>query len=67
MTNTLQLTTGTLLGSVQASIHPSRPAYLLQNWPLNLFTDTELLTVDQQIYNMKICRALVVTENVFGR
>ncbi|XP_077088405.1 uncharacterized protein LOC143740226 [Siphateles boraxobius] len=42
-------------------------AYPLQNWLLKPFTDTGRLTVEQQIYNKKICRARVVVENAFGR
>ncbi|XP_077057586.1 uncharacterized protein LOC143710531 [Siphateles boraxobius] len=40
-------------------------AYPLQNWLLKPFTDTGRLTVEQQIYNKKICRARIVVENAF--
>uniref|UniRef100_A0A8C1N976 DDE Tnp4 domain-containing protein n=1 Tax=Cyprinus carpio TaxID=7962 RepID=A0A8C1N976_CYPCA len=39
----------------------------LQNWLLKPFIDTGHLTAEQQVYNMKICRARVVVENAFGR
>uniref|UniRef100_A0A8C1S5R1 DDE Tnp4 domain-containing protein n=1 Tax=Cyprinus carpio TaxID=7962 RepID=A0A8C1S5R1_CYPCA len=39
----------------------------VQNWLLKPFIDTGHLTAEQQVYNMKICRARVVVENAFGR
>ena len=42
-------------------------AYPLQNWLLKPFPDTGQLTVEQKIYNRKICSARGVVENAFGR
>ncbi|XP_051572771.1 uncharacterized protein LOC127451837 [Myxocyprinus asiaticus] len=41
--------------------------YPLQNWLLKSFPDTGRLTAEQQVYNMKICRARVVVKNAFDR
>lgn len=41
--------------------------YPLQKWLLKPFSDTDNLTVDQQLYNRKVTHALAVVENAFGR
>ncbi len=42
-------------------------AYPLQNWLLKPFSKNGRLSVEQQTYNKKVCRARVVVENAFGR